>query len=114
MTDRIKIHKTDGRWSVRAAGAVICETSNALELVEDGYPPVIYFPRSDIAMALLDRSDKTSTCPFKGEASYYSIETKNGPIADVAWSYETPISGMEDIAGHIAFYPHEKLAIEQV
>jgi len=114
MADHIKIQKLNGRWSVRAAGAVIVETSSAVELLEGDYKPVVYFPRDDIAMAFLDKTDKTSTCPHKGEATYYSIATKNGPVEDIAWSYETPVGGMAGIAGHMAFYPHEKLTIEQV
>ena len=62
---------------VRAGGAVLGETKEALELVEGDYPPVIYFPRDDIAMAFLDDSDHASHCPWKGDASYFSIITKS-------------------------------------
>ena len=114
MTDLIKIRKLTENWSIRAAGAVIGETSHALELSEGDYPPVIYFPRGDIAMAFLEKSDKTSHCPHKGVATYYSIHTKNGLILDVAWSYETPLADVANISGHLAFYSHEKLAIESL
>ena len=90
MTEYIKIGALSGKWSIRAAGAVIAETCRALELTERGYDPVIYFPRDDIAMAFLDQTDKTSHCPHKGDARYFSIITKNGPIENVAWSYEAP------------------------
>lgn len=113
MTD-IKIRKLAGNWSIRAAGAVIGETHAALELVEGKYAPVIYIPRADIAMAILEKSEKTTHCPHKGTASYYSVHTKNGPIQDIAWSYEDPLEGVSEIAGHLSFYPHEKLAIENV
>ena len=66
MTDHIKIRALSGKWSIRAAGAVIAETCGALELTEQGYNPVIYFPRDDIAMAFLDQTEKTSHCPHKG------------------------------------------------
>ncbi len=114
MSDHIKMHKLDGKWTVRVAGAVLVETSNAVELIEGDYKPAVYFPRDDIAMAFLDKTDTTTTCPYKGKATYYSVITKNGPLQDIGWSYETPIEGMSRIAGHMAFYPHEKLAIEQV
>ncbi|MBI1418562.1 MAG: DUF427 domain-containing protein [Limimaricola sp.] len=113
MTDHIKIAPATGTWVVRAGGAVIGESSGALELTEGDYPPVIYFPRDDIAMAFLDLSDTTSTCPYKGQASYYTIVAKSGPIRDAAWSYETPKAGMEAIAGHLAFYT-SKVTVEQV
>lgn len=113
MTDHIKIAPATGTWVVRAGGAVIGETSGALELTEGDYPPVIYFPRDDIAMAFLDASDTISTCPYKGQARYYTIVAKSGPIRDVAWSYETPKAGIEAIAGHLAFYT-SKVTVEQV
>ncbi len=113
MTD-IKIHPLPGTWTVRAAGAVIAETKNALELTEGSYTPVVYFPRDDIAMAFLDQTDHTTTCPHKGAATYFSIETKNGPIENAGWSYETPKDDVAQIAGHIAFYQHEKITVEEV
>ena len=98
---------------VRAGGAVIAETEAALELTEDGYDPVIYFPRDDVAMALLEPSIKTSVCPQRGEANYYSIQTKSLLISNAAWSYEKPKPGVEAIARHLAFYA-DKVAIEEV
>ena len=112
MSDHIKIRPAGGTWVIRAGGAILGETNNALELVEGDYPPVIYFPRADIAMAFLDASDTTSTCPYKGAASYFTLVAKSGPIKDAAWSYETPKPGLEAIAGHLAVYP-SKVAVEQ-
>lgn len=90
------------------------ESQNAIEVSEDGYEPVIYFPRADIAMAFLDPSETRTHCPHKGDASYFSIETKNGPIPDAAWSYETPNPDVIDLKDHVAFYLGEKIAIEHV
>jgi len=86
MAEHIKIRPAGGTWTVRAGGAVLAETTAALELVEGDNPPVIYFPRADFAEAFLDPSDTRSTCPYKGEATYYSIVAKSGPIKDAAWS----------------------------
>jgi len=113
MAEHIKIHKSSGTWVVSAAGAVLGETKEALELVEGSYPPVIYFPRKDVAMAFLDRSDTATTCPHKGVASYYSIVARSRTIKDAAWSYETPNPGMERIAGYLAFYP-DRAIVEQM
>lgn len=103
MTDHITLRKLPGKWVVYARGAVYGETGNAIELTEASHPPVIYFPRADIAMAFFDRTDRTTTCPHKGTASYFSIDTKSAVLENVAWSYETPNAALEAIAGHLAF-----------
>ena len=114
MSEHIKIHKADGVWSVRAGGAVLGESSNALELIEGDYPPVIYFPRSDIAMAFLDRTDKTSHCPHKGDANYFSVVTKSTTLANVVWSYESPMPAVAQIKDYLAFYPGTQVTVEQI
>ncbi|MEX5727027.1 uncharacterized protein Ga0609869_000380 [Rhodovulum iodosum] len=113
MADHISIHKADGAWVVRAGGAVIAESRGALELTEGDHPPVIYFPREDVAMAFLDPTETRTTNPYKGEACYFTINTGHGDIADAAWSYEDPMEGVERIAGYIAFYP-DKATVEQL
>jgi uncharacterized protein (DUF427 family) len=113
MADHIKIRPAGGTWVVRAGGAVLGESDNALELIEGDLAPVIYIPREDIAMAFLEPSETVSHCPYKGDAKYYSIVAKSGPIADAAWSYEAPKDGVEQIAGYLAFYT-SKVAVEQV
>lgn len=113
MADHITIRPADGTWVVRAGGAVLGESDQALELVEGDYPPVIYFPRGDLAMAFLDATDTSSTCPYKGVASYFSIVTKSTTLTDAAWSYETPKDGVSDIAGYLAFDTN-KVAVEQL
>jgi uncharacterized protein (DUF427 family) len=114
LSDHIKIRQAEGTWVVRAGGAVLGESDDALELTEGEMPMVIYFPRGDIAMAFLEKTDKSSTCPHKGAASYYSIVTKSTVLKNAAWSYETPKAGMERIAGHLAFYASDTVAVEQV
>lgn len=113
MADHIKIRRAEGKWVVRAGGAILAETSNALELTEGEYDPVIYFPRDDVAMAFLDATDHATTCPYKGQASYFSIQTKSETLANAAWSYETPLDGVDRIAGHLAF-AGEKIAVERL
>ncbi len=114
MADHIKIETAEGTWTVRAGGAVLGESSNALELREGDYPPVIYFPRGDIAMAFLDASDKTSHCPHKGDATYFSVVTKSRTLKDAVWSYEHPKEGVEAIKGYLAFYPIDEITVEQI
>ncbi|ARE40019.1 hypothetical protein RGUI_1878 [Rhodovulum sp. P5] len=113
MTDGIKIHKADGAWVVRAGGAVIAESREALELHEGEREPVIYFPREDVAMAFLEQTDSRTSCPHKGEASYFTIHAKSYEIPDAAWSYENPTEPAARIAGHLAFYT-DKVTVEQL
>ena len=103
MADYIKIRKADGTWVVRAGGAVLAESKDALELSEIDRAPVIYFPREDIAMVFLDQTDRSSHCPLKGHARFFTIETKNRSLKNVGWSYEDPTAGAARIKDHIAF-----------
>lgn len=114
MTNEVTIRKAEGTWVVRAGGAVLGESSNALELVEGAMDPVIYFPRDDFAMAFLDKTDHSTHCPHKGDASYYSIVTKSTTLANAVWSYETPLPGVERIKEYLAFYQSDTLAVEQI
>jgi len=113
MADHIKIRKAPGVWTVRSGGAVLGESRNALELIEEGYAPLIYFPRADIAMALLDRTDKTSHCPHKGDAAYFSIVNRSAVIENGAWTYEAPLDKVREIKDHIAFFVSDDITVEQ-
>ena len=112
MADHITITPADGTWIVRANGAILAETTRALELREGSYPPVVYIPREDVAMALFEGSPTRTTCPHKGQASYFSFVGPDGTVRDAAWSYETPKDGVAPIAGHLAFYP-SKVKLER-
>ncbi len=113
MADNITTRRAPGLWVVRAGGAVLGESERALELTEAGKAPVIYFPREDLAMAFLEPSGKTSHSPL-GEATLYSVAARSGPIPDAAWSYESPAPGMEEITGHLAFHPGDRVQVEQL
>ena len=111
---QITIRKAPGKWVVRAGGAVLAETADALELTESPYPPVIYFPRNDIAMAFLDATAHSTQCPEKGTASYYSIVTKSQTLENAAWSYEDPKDDVKRIKEYLAFHPGDYVVVEQV
>lgn len=113
MADHITIRPATGTWVIRAAGAVLGESNQALELTEGDYPAVIYFPRGDVSMAFFDKSETTSTCPYKGTATYYNLIAKSGTFTDAAWSYEDPKEGVQEIAGYMAFFGG-KVAVEQL
>jgi len=114
MADHIRIRKTDDLWTVRSGGAVLGESRNVLELSEGDYPPVIYFPRADIAMAFLDRTDKVTHCPHKGDATYFSIVNKAGTVENAVWSYEDPKDDVAEIRDHLAFYASDQVTVERV
>ncbi|MGV6803305.1 MAG: DUF427 domain-containing protein [Ruegeria sp.] len=114
MTDYITIRKAPGKWSVRSGGAILGETTGALELLEGDLDPVIYFPRGDIAMAFLDRTDKVTHCPHKGDAAHFSIVNKSSVTENAVWSYETPIPAVAEIKEYLAFYPLESIKVEQI
>lgn len=114
MAEHIRIRKAEGKWTVRSGGAVLGESQNALELHEGDLPPVIYFPRGDIAMAFLDRTDHASHCPHKGDASYYSIVTKSTVVENAAWSYEAPLDAVAAIKDHLAFYNSDQVTVERI
>lgn len=114
MSDHIKIRNAGGTWTVRAGGAVLGESQNALELSEGDMRPVVYFPRTDIAVAFLDSSDKTSHCPHKGDASYYSVVTKSRTLENTVWSYEAPLAGVEQIKGYLAFARIDEIVVEKI
>ncbi len=104
---RIAIARETRRVRVVAAGETIAESSDALTLREANYPPVFYFPRKDIRMDNLVPTDHHTNCPYKGEASYFSICAGGRTIENAAWSYEFPYDEMAEIKEYLAFYPRK-------
>lgn len=102
------------RVRVILAGKTIAETTRALTLQEATYPAVQYIPREDVDMSLLTRSSHLTRCPYKGEASYFSISIGPRLRENAAWSYETPFLTVKEIAGYLAFYPNRVDKIEEV
>ncbi|MFZ4411214.1 MAG: DUF427 domain-containing protein [Paracraurococcus sp.] len=110
----ITITPNPKRLRVTFAGQVVAETSRALTLQEASYPAVQYIPREDANMALLSRTAHGTHCPYKGDASYYSIEAGGRRAENAIWSYESPFPAMADIAGYLAFYSTRVDRIEEV
>jgi uncharacterized protein (DUF427 family) len=87
-------------------GHVIADSERALSLKEATYKAVPYFPREDVSMDYLSRTTLSTHCPYKGDASYFTI-VRDGEISENAvWTYEHPYPAMEDIRGYLAFYPN--------
>ena len=95
-------------------GVVIAESTQALDLREGNYPTVKYIPRADVDMTRLRRSAHHTTCPFKGEANYFSIVVDGAIAENAIWTYETPLPGVAAIKEHVAFYPDRVDRIEEI
>ena len=98
---------TDAPMRVRARfqNHVVADTASAVTLKEADLDPVHYFPRGDVETGFMSQTDKTYTCPYKGDATFYSMMINGDLQENVAWSYESPYPAAERIRGMIAFYP---------
>jgi uncharacterized protein (DUF427 family) len=103
---RIEIEPAPARARILAGGEVIAETERALLLHETGHRVRAYIPRADIS-APVELSSRTSHCPFKGDASYWTV----AGVENAAWSYEDPKQDVEAIRGLLAFYP-DRVTVE--
>ncbi|MBL8553072.1 MAG: DUF427 domain-containing protein [Phenylobacterium sp.] len=100
----IHIRAADRRWRARFEGHVIADSAGALVLKESTYPEVIYFPRDDVSMEYLSRTTHSTHCPYKGDASYYSLLMDGRLEENAVWTYEQPYPAMQAIDGYLAFY----------
>jgi uncharacterized protein (DUF427 family) len=108
----ITVEPNPSRVVVTAGGQVIADTRAALTLREADYPPALYIPREDANMALLERTDNETYCPYKGDASYYSV-TGADQGENAVWTYESPYDAVAEIKDHLAFYPDRVDSIEE-
>jgi uncharacterized protein (DUF427 family) len=109
----ISIAASSNRVRVLFDGQVVAETARALTLTEAGYAPVQYVPRADAAMALLTPTRHSTHCPYKGDASYFTIQVGGKTSENAVWSYEKPYPAVAAIEGYLAFYPKRVDAIEE-
>jgi len=100
----ITIEANPSRVVVTVSGKVIADTLDALILRETSYPAVQYIPRRDVDMAALTRSEHTTYCPYKGDASYYSIPAGGDRSLNAVWTYENPFEAIAQIKDYVAFY----------
>ena len=100
----IDIVANSSRIRVRFAGRVIADSTRTLTLHEISHAPVHYIPRDDVDMGLLTRTEHKSHCPYKGDASYFSISAGERTAENAVWTYEHPFPQVAPIAGYLAFY----------
>lgn len=110
----IVIEKTSNRIKVTFNGKLIADTHKALVVREGKLPPVLYLPREDVDTSLLQRTDYSTHCPFKGDAAYYTINAEGKSAQDAVWTYESPIPAVAEIKDHLAFYKEKMDAIEEL
>ena len=101
----ITITPTSGRVVVTVAGKTVADSRNALTLQESNYPAVQYVPLADVDQSLLERTATESYCPYKGDASYYSIPAGGDQTVDSVWEYQNPREAVAAVKDHVAFYP---------
>ena len=111
---RVETKPADARVRVMFNGEVIANSRDAIRLDESKYAPVYYLPRKDVKMERLTRTTHSTHCPFKGEASYYTLSTGGRSVANAVWSYEQPYDEMSVIKERLAFYPDKVDSISVV
>jgi uncharacterized protein (DUF427 family) len=109
----ITITRNGKRVRVSFAGQVIADTTRALSLKEARYPAVNYIPREDADMGALKRTDHASHCPYKGDASYFTISVNGRSAGNAVWTYEQPYPAVAEIKDHLAFYVDRVDAIDE-
>lgn len=110
----ITIEKSASHVTVIVAGKTIADTRDALALQEASYPVVYYIPRKDVDMAALERTQHLTYCPYKGDASYYSIPSGGERATNAVWTYEQPHDAVAEIREYLAFYSDRVDAISAV
>lgn len=108
----ITIEDKHAHVTVTVAGKVIADTREALSLKEASYPAVLYVPRKDVDMSLLQKTGHETYCPYKGDCSYYSITAGGERSVNAIWTYEHPYAPVGRIKDYMAFYPDRVDAID--
>jgi uncharacterized protein (DUF427 family) len=109
----ITIESNPKRVVVRFGGLTLADSKRALTLREASYPAVQYVPREDVDMAKLSRTAHSTHCPYKGDASYFSLRAGERDEANAVWTYETPYDSVASIKAYLAFYPNRVDSIEE-
>ena len=101
---QISIEPSEKRVRAMFNGKIIADSDMVLVLSETRHAPTYYFPKKDVHMDALIPSERHTHCPFKGNASYWSVQVGNELADNIVWGYEQPYKEAEEIEGYIAFY----------
>jgi uncharacterized protein (DUF427 family) len=110
----ISIERNPKRVRVHFNGRIIADSRSALTLREANLPPVQYIPREDADMTVFERTSHRTHCPFKSDASYYTLRVDGRVAENAVWTYEEPFPAVQAIKGHLAFYPNRVDRIEEL
>jgi uncharacterized protein (DUF427 family) len=102
---RVETMRAGVRVQVTFDGEVIADSEDAIKLEETGYGAVYYLPRRDVKMDRLSRTSHRTHCPFKGDASYFTLSKDGRTAENAVWSYEQPFEEVKVIQERLAFYP---------
>ncbi|HZX56612.1 MAG TPA: DUF427 domain-containing protein [Ilumatobacteraceae bacterium] len=102
--NRIRLEPNHRRLRALVDGVVIADTTASVYLFETGHLPVYYLPKSHIRFDLLEHTDHSTHCPYKGDAEYWSIVVGDRRIDDAVWSYPSPLPDAPDLSAYAAFY----------
>lgn len=100
---RIELVESTSHLRLMLHGSVIADSAEPLLLHETGYPVRYYLSRQDVCEALLVPSDTITHCPYKGEATFYSVVIGDEIVEDFFWCYRRPKAGLSPIAGRLSF-----------
>ena len=100
----VLIEPSPARIRVLVGDTVLADSQKAVAVTETRHRPVWYLPREDVIENLLSATDTSTHCPFKGDASYWSVTTEDGTLDDVMWSYLTPYDECLALQGYVSFY----------
>jgi uncharacterized protein (DUF427 family) len=111
---RVDLHPDKRRARITFGGVTIAESNDTLRVEETGHGPVHYFPEKDVRLDLLKPTEHSTHCPFKGDASYWSIAVDDGKkqAENAVWGYKTPFDEVIGLAGHYAFYSNRVDSVE--
>ena len=103
---RVDVVRGTQHVTVMIDGRLVAETSRPLLVHETGLPVRYYLPPEDVDLTLFEPTDTHTTCPFKGEAAYWTYRGTGGgePRRDAVWTYPKPISAVAEIKDHLSFY----------
>ncbi len=101
---RVAVEPSANRVRVRLDNQVVADSLQALVVRETNHDPVAYFPREDVRFAFFERTDHRTFCPFKGDASYWTVRAGERVEENVAWTYEDTFDEVADLRGYVAFF----------
>lgn len=112
LDHQVRETRLQQRMQVSVAGEIVADSNDVIRVDEDEYPARYYFPRSDVRMDKLTRTDTQTECPFKGTARYFSVNAVGQRLEDAVWSYEDPYEEHSDLQHRLAFYDDKMPQIE--